>query len=76
MRALIMNLSVEPAFNLFEVSAMIALPQSKQMVKRVLKVLAQTPKGAIKIARQRYPLSRSHQVLSQAVWDQLAAEMM
>jgi hypothetical protein len=64
MRAL-MNLAIEPALNLFEVSAEVILsPSSHQAVKRVLKVLADTPMGAVKIVRDRYPKSRAHQVLS------------
>ncbi|WP_374316987.1 hypothetical protein [Aquabacterium sp.] len=63
MRAL-MNLAIEPALHLFEVSAMVVLNPSQQAVKRVLKVLADTPKGAVRIVRERYPQSRAHQVLS------------
>lgn len=64
MRAL-MNLAIEPALHLFEVSAEVILsPSSQQAVKRVLKVLADTPLGAVKIVRDRYPRSRAHQVLS------------
>lgn len=73
MRSLMMNLAVEPAMILFEVSTQILLPQSKQAARRVLKVLAQTPGGAIKIVRQRYPRSRAHQVISQIAWDDIAA---
>ncbi len=63
MRAL-MNLAIEPALHLFEVSALVALGPSQQAVKRVLKVLADTPMGAIRIVRERYPRSRGHEVLS------------
>ena len=63
MRAL-MNLAIEPALKLFEVSTMVVLDPSRQAVKRVLKVMADTPVGAVQIVRDRYPRSRSHQVLS------------
>ncbi|CAH0348785.1 MAG: hypothetical protein C0487_14230 [Leptothrix sp. (in: Bacteria)] len=64
MRAL-MNLAIEPALHLFEVSALVILsPTSQQAVIRVLKVLADTPMGAVKIVRDRYPRSRAHQVIS------------
>ena len=63
MRAL-MNLAIEPAMHLFEVSALVVAHPSQQAVKRVLKVLADTPPGAVRIVRDRYPLSRSHQVLA------------
>ncbi|HEX5371273.1 MAG TPA: hypothetical protein VFW84_00920 [Aquabacterium sp.] len=63
MRAL-MNLAIEPALHLFEVSAMVVINPSQQAVKRVLKVLADTPRGAVQIVRDRYPRSRAHQVLS------------
>lgn len=63
MRAL-MNLAIEPAMHLFEVSAMVVITPSQQAVKRVLKVLADTPRGAVQIVRDRYPRSRAHQVLS------------
>lgn len=64
MRAL-MNLAIEPTMHLFEVSALVLIDPSQQAVKRVLKVLADTPVGAVKIVRDRYPRSRAHQVLSQ-----------
>jgi hypothetical protein len=64
MRAL-MNLAIEPALHLFEVSALVVLTPSQQAVQRVLKVLADTPMGAVKIVRDRYPKSRAHQVLAQ-----------
>lgn len=71
MRAL-MNLAIEPALMLFEVSVVIAtLPSrssSRQAATRVLKVLAQTPQGAIRIARERYPRSSAHQVIAQLAW--------
>ena len=63
MRAL-MNLAIEPALRLFEVSTMVVMTPSQQAVKRVLKVMADTPMGAIQIVRDRYPRSRSHQVLT------------
>ncbi|MFN3887372.1 MAG: hypothetical protein ACK4MG_10465 [Aquabacterium sp.] len=62
MRAL-MNLAIEPALRLFEVSTLVVLNPSQQAVKRVLKVMADTPKGAIQIVRDRYPRSRAHQVV-------------
>jgi hypothetical protein len=68
MRAL-MNLAIEPALRLFEVSTMVVMTPSQQAVKRVLKVMADTPVGAIHIVRERYPRSRSHQVLSCRVLD-------
>ena len=67
MRAL-MNLAIEPAMKLFEVSALVVSQASPQAVKRVLKVLADTPQGAIDIVRERYPKSRQHQVLSCQPW--------
>jgi hypothetical protein len=63
MRAL-MNLAIEPALRVFEVSTLVVLTPSQQAVKRVLKVLADTPVGAIQIVRDRYPKSRAHEVLS------------
>ena len=63
MRAL-MNLAIEPALKLYEVSTMVVIKPSQQAVKRVLKVMADTPVGAIRIVRDRYPLSRAHEVLS------------
>lgn len=63
MRAL-MNLAIEPALRLFEVSTLVVITPSQQAVKRVLKVMADTPMGAIQIVRDRYPRSRSHEVLS------------
>ena len=66
MRAL-MNLAIEPALSLFEVSAVIVgLSSSHQAATRVLKVLAATPQGALRIVRSRYPRSKSLQVLGQA----------
>jgi hypothetical protein len=62
MRAL-MNLAIEPALHLFEVSALVVIKPSEQAVKRVLKVLADTPMGAVRIVRERYPRSRAHEVL-------------
>lgn len=63
MRAL-MNLAIEPALHLFEVSTLVVLNPSQTAVKRVLKVLADTPMGAVQIVRDRYPRSRKHQVLA------------
>jgi hypothetical protein len=67
MRAL-MNLAIEPALKLFEVSTLVVIHPSQQAVTRVLKVLADTPMGAIQIVRDRYPRSRSHEVLSCSPW--------
>lgn len=70
MRAL-MNLAIEPALRLFEVATDIVQPTREQgaraatAARRVLKVLADTPRGAVRIVRERYPRSRAHQVLSQ-----------
>jgi len=72
MRAL-MNLAIEPAMHLFEVSALVVVHPSQQAVKRVLKVLADTPPGAVRIVRDRYPLSRAHQVLAVHQHQALAA---
>ena len=63
MRAL-MNLAIEPALKLFEVSTLVVITPSQQAVQRILKVLADTPMGAVKIVRDRYPRSRKHEVLS------------
>ena len=63
MRAL-MNLAIEPALHLFEVSTLVLLNPSQTAVKRVLKVLANTPMGAVQIVRDRYPKSRKHEVLA------------
>lgn len=63
MRAL-MNLAIEPALKLFEVSTLVVIQPSQQAVKRVLKVMADTPMGAVRIVRDRYPMSRAHEVLS------------
>jgi urocanate hydratase len=60
----LMNLAIEPALRLFEVSAMVVIDPSQRAAKRVLKVLADTPMGAVRIVRERYPRSRSHEVLS------------
>jgi translation initiation factor 2B subunit (eIF-2B alpha/beta/delta family) len=67
MRAL-MNLAIEPAIKMFEVSTLVVTQSSSQAVKRVLRVLADTPQGAITIVRDRYPRSRGHQVLSCQSW--------
>ena len=63
MRAL-MNLAIEPALRLFEVSTLVVINPSQQAVKRVLRVLADTPMGAVRIVRDRYPRSRQHEVVS------------
>jgi hypothetical protein len=64
MRAL-MNLAIEPALRLFEVSTLVVItPSQQQAVQRILKVMADTPVGAVRIVRDRYPRSRSHEVLS------------
>jgi hypothetical protein len=67
MRAL-MNLAIEPALKLFEVSVLVFSQSSKKAVQRVLKVLADTPQGAIHIVRDRYPHARAAQVLSCQQW--------
>jgi len=67
MRAL-MNLAIEPAIKLFEVSALVVTQSSAQAAQRVLRVLADTPQGAIHIVRDRYPRSRGHQVVSCQSW--------
>jgi hypothetical protein len=67
MRAL-MNLAIEPALKLFEVSVLVFSQSSKKAVQRVLKVLADTPQGAINIVRDRYPHARAAQVLSCQQW--------
>ena len=72
MRAL-MNLAIEPALKLFEVSALVVTQSSPRAIQRVLKVLADTPQGAINIVRDRYPRSREHQVLSCQAWQQALA---
>lgn len=63
MRAL-MNLAIEPALQVFEVSVLVFPVPSRTAVRRVLKVLADTPAGAVRIVRGRYPRSRGHEVLS------------
>lgn len=72
MRAL-MNLAIEPALRIFEVSTLVVITPSQQAVKRVLKVLADTPPGAVQIVRDRYPKSRAHEVLSCQLLDAQAA---
>ncbi len=72
MRAL-MNLAIEPALRIFEVSTLVVITPSQQAVKRVLKVMADTPLGAVQIVRDRYPKSRSHEVLSCQLLDAQAA---
>ena len=71
MRAL-MNLAIEPALKLYEVSAMVVIEPSRKAVQRVLKVMADTPVGAVSIVRDRYPRSRSHQVVSCRMLDSAA----
>jgi len=61
-----MNLAIEPAVRLYEVSVVMVSGPSRHAARRVLKVLADTPKGAVRIARERYPQSKFHAVLSQA----------
>ncbi|HEX5355260.1 MAG TPA: hypothetical protein VFW93_03520 [Aquabacterium sp.] len=68
-----MNLAIEPALRIFEVSTLVVITPSQQAVKRVLKVMADTPLGAIQIVRDRYPKSRSHEVLSCQLLDAQAA---
>jgi hypothetical protein len=72
MRAL-MNLAIEPSLRIFEVSTLVVSKPPQQAVKRVLKVMADTPVGAIQIVRDRYPKSRSHEVLSCQMMDAQAA---
>ena len=57
MRAL-MNLAIEPALRVFEVSAMVVIDPSQRAVKRVLKVMADTPIGAVQIVRDRSAIFR------------------
>jgi len=63
MRAL-MNLAIEPTMHLFEVSTTLVIGPSKNAICRVLKVLADTPQGAIRIVRNRYPQSRKHEIVA------------
>ena len=72
MRAL-MNLAIEPALKLYEVSALVVAAPARPAVRRVLKVLADTPTGAIRIVRDRYPASRAHAVVSQQPLPAMAA---
>lgn len=60
----LMNLAIEPTLHLFEVSAEVVLAPSRPSVQRVLKVLADTPHGAVRIVRNRYPHSRRHQIIA------------
>jgi hypothetical protein len=64
----LMNLAIEPTWHLFEVSTTLLIDPSKQAVQRVLKVLADTPKGAVRIVRNRYPHSRQHQIVACHLW--------
>jgi hypothetical protein len=57
--SMLLNLSVEPARRVFEVSVTMGADGS---VRRCLRVLADTPSGATRIVRLRYPQSRSAQV--------------
>jgi len=63
MRALV-NVAIEPAFNVFEVSIDILGSNASQVSRRILKVLADTPQGAMRIARWRYPRSTGLRVVS------------
>jgi hypothetical protein len=60
----LMNLAIEPTMHLFEVSTTWLVDPSKQAVQRVLKVLADTPKGAVQIVRARYPQSKQHKIVA------------
>lgn len=55
----LLNLAIEPARRLFEVSVTMA---GSGPTRRRLQVLADTPSGAARIVRQRYPLARAAQV--------------
>ncbi|WP_085315205.1 hypothetical protein [Derxia lacustris] len=63
MRALV-NVTIEPALRVFEVSIDIIGRNASQASRRILKVLADTPQGAVRIARWRYPRSTGLRVLS------------
>ncbi|WP_156924293.1 hypothetical protein [Derxia gummosa] len=63
MRALV-NVTIEPALRVFEVSIDIINRNANQAARRVLRVLADTPQGALRIARWRYPRSTGLRVLS------------
>lgn len=55
----LLNLSIEPARRVFEVS--VTMGQGPT-VRRCLRVLADTPGGATRIVRLRYPQARGAQV--------------
>jgi hypothetical protein len=54
----LLNLSIEPARRLFEVTVV----GNGGTVRRTLQVLADTPQGAARIVRQRYPQARTMDV--------------
>lgn len=56
---MLLNLSVEPARRVFEVS--VTMAGARGTVRR-LRVMADTPGGATRIVRLRYPLARAAQV--------------
>lgn len=68
MRAL-MNLAIEPALKLFEVSTVLAAAAGARTV-RIVKVLAATPEGAVRIVRERYPHLKRPQVVAMHPWVQ------
>jgi hypothetical protein len=55
----LLNLSIEPARRVFEVTVAMG---AHSTVCRHLRVLADTPGGAARIVRQRYPLARGAKV--------------
>lgn len=55
----LLNLSIEPARRVFEVSVTMGADTA---VRRRLRVLADTPSGATRIVRLRYPQARAAQV--------------
>jgi len=56
---MLLNLSIEPARRVFEVSVTMG---GGHAVRRRLRVLADTPGGATRIVRLRYPQARAAQV--------------
>lgn len=58
---MLLNLSIEPARRVFEVSVTMG---GEHGVRRRLRVLADTPGGATRIVRLRYPQARAAQVRS------------
>jgi hypothetical protein len=56
---MLLNLSIEPARMVFEVLVMLG---AGHLAQRRLRVLADTPRGASRIARWRYPDARVAQV--------------